>query len=300
MTEQFAAGVLAIQRPSVLAQVLREAGFSFKKQLGQNFLVDQHVLDQIIQAANLTSTAGVLEVGPGAGVVTQRLAAVAGRVVAVEKDASLRPVLERVLAPFPNVEVVYGDFLQVDLAALWREHFEGCDSVRVIANLPYYVTTPILFRLLEAGLPIAQIIVMVQREVADRMAAKPGGKDFGALTLAVQYYAEVERILRVPPGAFMPSPDVESAVVRLTMRVEPPVSGVSAEELFRVVRAAFSMRRKTLLNNLSQGLGLCKPVCTAMLEQAGIAPVRRGETLSLEEFAAVARAWKCVTRRGEP
>lgn len=277
-------------RPTVLKQLLAEHGFTFKKQLGQNFLIDGHVLDRIIEAAELSERDGVFEVGPGAGVVTQRLAEIAKSVVAVEKDRALAPVLASVLNQFDNTEVVFADVLELDLEELWRK-FDGCDRVSVVANLPYYVTTPILFQLLESQVRLQHIVIMVQKEVADRLVAGPGGKDYGALTVAVQYYAEVDRVVRVPPGAFLPPPNVESTVIRLRLRPNPPVDVGDSKGLFRVVRTAFSMRRKTILNNLTHGFGISKSVCTALLEDAGIEPSRRGETLSLVEFAAVTRVW---------
>lgn len=277
-------------RPTVLKQLLAEHGFTFKKQLGQNFLIDGHVLDRIIEAAELSERDGVFEVGPGAGVVTQRLAEIAKSVVAVEKDRALAPVLASVLNQFDNTEVVFADVLELDLEELWRK-FDGCDRVSVVANLPYYVTTPILFQLLESHVRLQHIVIMVQKEVADRLVAGPGGKDYGALTVAVQYYAEVDRVVRVPPGAFLPPPNVESTVIRLRLRPNPPVDVGDSKGLFRVVRTAFSMRRKTILNNLTHGFGISKSVCTALLEDAGIEPSRRGETLSLVEFAAVTRVW---------
>jgi len=281
---------LDMHRPSILRQVLGQHGFTLKKQLGQNFLIDKHILDRIVEAAELSAEDGVFEVGPGAGVVTQRLAARAKTVVAVEKDRGLASVLEVVLRPFENTEVVFEDVLKVDLPQLWKK-FADCRRVSVVANLPYYVTTPILFQLLESHVPLHHIVVMVQKEVADRLAASPGGKDYGALTVAVQYYAEVDRVVRVPPGAFTPPPNVESTVIRLRMRSNPPVNVADSAALFRVVRTAFAMRRKTLLNNLTHGFGITKAACVALLEDAGIEPSRRGETLSLAEFAEITKVW---------
>ncbi len=279
-----------VAKPSQLKALLARHGFSFKKQLGQNFLIDARILDMIEQAAELTDADGAFEIGPGAGVVTQRLARAAKRVVAVEKDASLGAVLNDSLAEFPNVEVVYADVLKVDLPELWTR-FADCRRVSVVANLPYYVTTPILFHILESAVRPHNIVVMVQREVADRMSAAPGSKDYGALSVAVQYHAEVDKVVRVPASSFLPPPGVDSMVVRLRCRNKPPVDVVDESTFFRVVRASFAMRRKTLLNTLAGPLGLSKDECLRLLEGCGIDSRRRGETLTLGEFAAIANAY---------
>jgi 16S rRNA (adenine1518-N6/adenine1519-N6)-dimethyltransferase len=276
-----------VVRPSELKELLYRHGFSFKKQFGQNFLIDERVLSRIVEAAELTARDGAFEIGPGAGVVTRRLARNAKQVVTVEKDRTLAPVLEDSLKGMENVKVVFEDVLETDLEQLW-ENFSDCDKVSVVANLPYYITTPILFHLLDSDIRLANIVVMVQKEVADRMMAEPGTKDYGALSVAVQYRAEVDKVVQVSPGCFLPPPNVESTVVRLRIRSEPPVK-VDNEKLFsEVVRAAFGMRRKTLLNALSAGLSLAKKDCEQMFETLQILPNRRGETLRLEEFAAVA------------
>jgi 16S rRNA (adenine1518-N6/adenine1519-N6)-dimethyltransferase len=279
-----------VAQPSQLKALLARHGFSFKKQLGQNFLIDARILTAIEQAAELTEADGAFEIGPGAGVVTQRIARSAKRVVAVEKDASLASVLDDALAAFPNVEVVFADVLKVDLPDLWTR-FADCRRVSVVANLPYYVTTPILFHVLESGVRPYNIVVMVQREVADRMCAAPGSKDYGALSVAVQYHAEVDKVVRVPPSSFLPPPGVESMVVRLRCRSKPPVEVLDEATFFRVVRASFAMRRKTLLNTLAGPLGLSKDECARLLDGAGIDGRRRGETLTLDEFAAIANAY---------
>jgi 16S rRNA (adenine1518-N6/adenine1519-N6)-dimethyltransferase len=283
-----------VAKPSQLKALLAHHGFSFKKQLGQNFLIDQRILDLIEQAAELTEADGAFEIGPGAGVVTQRLARAAKRVVAVEKDGSLAAVLNDSLAGFPNVEVVYADVLKVDLPGLWTR-FADCQRVSVVANLPYYVTTPILFHILESTVRPHNIVVMVQREVADRMCAAPGSKDYGALSVAVQYHAEVEKVVRVPASSFLPPPGVDSMVVRLRCRSKPPVDVVDESTFFRVVRASFAMRRKTLLNTLAGPLGLSKEECLRLLERSGVDSRRRGETLALDEFAAIANTYAGLT-----
>ncbi|KPV44637.1 16S rRNA methyltransferase [Alicyclobacillus ferrooxydans] len=278
-----------LARLSSLRELLQTHGFQFKKQLGQNFLVDARVLERIVDAADLIPGDGVFEIGPGAGVVTQVLAQQATQVVAVEKDRALAPVLDTSLAGLNNVKVVYADVLDVNLNEVWNE-FSNCARVSVVANLPYYVTTPILFHLLESGVPLHNVVVMVQKEVADRLVSGPGTKDYGALSVAVQYYAEVDKVLRVHPGAFIPPPNVESEVVRLRVRKQPAVIVPDQTLFFRVVRAGFAMRRKTLLNNLSHSFGFTKPDCEHLLLCTGIEPRRRGETLSLDEFARLTSA----------
>ncbi|MBX5437262.1 MAG: 16S rRNA (adenine(1518)-N(6)/adenine(1519)-N(6))-dimethyltransferase RsmA [Alicyclobacillaceae bacterium] len=279
-----------LAQPRQLKEVLARHGFTLKHGLGQHFLVDAGVLRDIVEAAGIGSEDGAFEVGPGAGVLTACLGHVARRVLAVEKDPALRPVLAETLDGLHNVEVRFADVLDLDLRDLWAA-FADCRRVAVVANLPYYVTTPILFRLLEAGVRMDVIVLMVQREVAERLAAHPGSKSYGALSVAVQYRAEVQRLRRVGPGCFLPPPDVESAVVRLRLRSQPAVEVDDDARLFQVVRAAFGTRRKTLRNALRAGLGLSGDECEALLAEAGIDASRRGETLSLEEFAAIANTW---------
>jgi 16S rRNA (adenine1518-N6/adenine1519-N6)-dimethyltransferase len=275
-----------VVRPSALKELLYRHGFSFKKQFGQNFLIDERVLSRIVEAADLTARDGAFEIGPGAGVVTQRLARNAKQVVTVEKDRTLAPVLEDSLKGMENVKVVFADVLETDLEGLW-ENFSDCEKVSVVANLPYYITTPILFHILDSNIRVTNIVVMVQKEVADRMMADPGTKDYGALSVAVQYRAEVDKVVQVSPGCFLPPPNVESTVVRLRIRSEPPVKVDNEKVFYEVVRAAFGMRRKTLLNALSAGLSLAKKDCEEMFETLQILPNRRGETLHLEEFAEI-------------
>lgn len=279
-----------IASPKRTKELLKKYGFTFKKSLGQNFLIDGNILRSIVSAADLGPHKGALEIGPGIGALTERLAEESGRVVAVEIDQRLLPMLSETLAPYPNVSVVHGDVLKVDLHELFREHFQGIESVSVVANLPYYVTTPIVMKLLEAKLPLSSIVVMVQKEVADRFAAKPGSKDYGSLSVAVQYYSVPELVTRVPHTVFIPQPNVESAVVKLAMREEPAVHVEDEELFFEVVQASFAQRRKTLLNNLQQRFfaGGNKDDCRAFLESCCIDASRRGETLDMAEFSRIA------------
>ncbi|MBX6352683.1 MAG: 16S rRNA (adenine(1518)-N(6)/adenine(1519)-N(6))-dimethyltransferase RsmA [Thermoflavifilum sp.] len=278
-----------VVHPATLKSLLARHGFTLKKGFGQNFLIDERVLARIVDATGVTAEDGAFEIGPGAGVLTRRLAMRARRVVAIEKDPALRPLLDEVLAGFDNVQIVFADALDVDLSALWCA-FDGCRRVVLAANLPYYVTTPLLFHVLESGVPLSAMVLMVQREVADRMMAAPGSKVYGALSVAVQYRADVERVCNVHPGAFLPPPDVESSVVKLSILPSPAVAVRDESLFFRVVRAAFGTRRKTLLNALAGGLGADKATVRGWLASAGVAPDRRGETLSLAEFAAIADA----------
>ncbi|WP_206831518.1 16S rRNA (adenine(1518)-N(6)/adenine(1519)-N(6))-dimethyltransferase RsmA [Alicyclobacillus fructus] len=269
-------------------ELLRRHGVIAKKGYGQNFLVDGRVLDGIVRAVEPDARTVVLEVGPGLGALTAALAARAKRVVAIEKDASLRPALEEVLGPHGNAEVLYEDCLKVDLRALVEPRLEAGDRLVFAANLPYYVTTPILFHVLDSGLPVARAVVMVQKEVADRMVASPGSKDYGVLSVGVQYRGEVRRVFNVPPSAFLPQPGVESAVVVIDCGKRPPVRASDEEALFRVVRAAFGTRRKTLENALAAGLGAPKEMVRQKIVAAGIDPGARAEQLSLADFVRLA------------
>lgn len=280
-----------ITRPSVLRELLGRHGFTLKKQLGQNFLIDSHALDSIVDAADIHADTSVIEIGPGAGVLTARLAERAERVLAVEKDESLRPVLEEVLSGTDNVTLLFADALEVSLEDWVGQHWGEVKRLVVAANLPYYITTPLLFHILESNLPVSDMVILVQKEVADRLLAKPGGKDYGVLTVMAQWRAEVQRVVNVSANCFLPPPTVESSVVRLAVRSQPPYPLQREAALRKVVRAAFGMRRKTLDNALAGGLSLSKSAVTHLLACAQIDGKRRGETLDLQEFARLANAF---------
>jgi len=266
---------------------MEKYGFKFSKSLGQNFLIDDQVIEDIMDGAEVGEDDYILEVGPGIGVMTQALAERAKKVVSVEIDSSLLPVLDETLEPHDNVVVVNEDILKVDLRKLIEEEFDG-HKPKVVANLPYYVTTPIIMMFLEEGIPVTDIVVMVQKEVADRIVSGPGNKIYGALSVAVQFYADPSVIVEAPKGMFMPQPKVDSLVVRMRIRETPKVDVKSRKMFFRTVKAAFGMRRKTLLNALSAGLGVSKDVVTEVMGACDIDPKRRGETLSIEEFGMLA------------
>lgn len=278
----------SLGNPRNTIEIIRKYQFSFQKKYGQNFLIDPHVLDKIVRAAEVTKEDFVLEIGPGIGTLTQYLAEAARAVTVVEIDDKLIPILRETLAAYDNVSILHQDILKVDLEQLVREENEG-RPIKVVANLPYYITTPIIMALLEGGLPVASITVMVQKEVADRMKVGPGTKDYGALSLAVQYYARPEIVASVPPNCFIPRPAVGSAVIRLTRHKTPPVSVQDAHYMFRLVRAAFNQRRKTLVNSLHHApeLSLSKEQVGSALEQMALSPTIRGEALTLEQFAAL-------------
>ncbi len=278
-----------LYKPSVMREVLGRHGFHFSKSLGQNFLIDGSVLDQIAEGAELSKDDVVLEVGPGIGVLTQVLCERAGQVVTVEIDRGLLPVLEETLSDYDNVEVVFGDILKLNLPQLFEEKFRG-KEVKVVANLPYYITTPIIMNFFEQKLPVERIVVMVQKEVGDRMQAVPSTKAYGTLSIAVQYYAEARIVTTVPSGAFFPSPNVDSAVIALVRRDRPAVDVKDEELFFRVVKAAFAQRRKVLPNTLSSTMGIEKGLLREALAMAEIDPMRRGESLSLTEFGRLADA----------
>lgn len=284
-----------VSSPRRTTEVMKSHGFTVKKSLGQNFLIDPNILDKIVDAAELSLDQGAMEVGPGIGALTQRLAAVAGKVMAIEIDGRLIPILRETLADFPNAHVVQGDILEVDIAELVEQHLNGVRPISVVANLPYYITTPILMRLLESKLPLRHIVIMIQREVAERLNAAPGTKDYGSLSVAVQYYAETKIVTHVPHTVFIPQPHVDSSVIRLTMREKPPVEVTEEGHFFRLVRASFAQRRKTLLNNLTsayihKGDTSTKEKLLQALSDCGIDPSRRGETLAIEEFAQLSNA----------
>ena len=272
--------------PQNTIEILQKYNFNFQKKFGQNFLIDEHVLDKIIRAAEITKDDYVLEIGPGIGTMTQYLACAAREVTAVEIDRALIPILEDTLKEYDNVSIINEDILKVDIAALAKEK-NGGRPIKVVANLPYYITTPIIMGLFESHVPLESITVMVQKEVADRMQVGPGTKDYGALSLAVQYYAEPYIVANVPPNCFMPRPAVGSAVIRLTRHQKPPVEVMDEKLMFRLIRASFNQRRKTLANGLKNSgeLNLSKEVITAAIEQLGKGSSVRGEALDLEEFA---------------
>lgn len=272
----------------VIRDVLERHGFHFSKKLGQNFLVNPSVCPRMAEACGATPESGVLEIGPGIGVLTRELAERAGQVVAIELDDRLPPVLAETLSGQDNVEIVQGDCLKLDLAALIAEKF-GDREVAVCANLPYYITSPIIMSLLESRLPVTNITVMVQKEAAQRLCAQVGTREAGAVTLAVQYYAEAETLFTVSRGSFLPAPNVDSAVIRLTVRKEPPCRVRDEKVLFRLIRAGFGQRRKTLLNSLGSA-GYGKDVLAAALVAANISPTARAEQLTLAQFAALADA----------
>lgn len=277
--------------PQNTIEILKKYNFSFQKKFGQNFLIDTHVLDKIIRAAGITKEDCILEIGPGIGTMTQYLAQAAGKVVAVEIDKALIPILADTLAAYDNVKIINDDVLKVDIRKLVEEE-NGGRPVKVVANLPYYITTPIIMGLYENHVPIESITVMVQKEVADRMQEGPGSKDYGALSLAVQYYAKPYIVANVPPNCFMPRPKVGSAVIRLTSHEKPPVDVEDEKLLFRLIRASFNQRRKTLANGLknSAELNLPKEVIVESIEELGKGTSVRGEALSLEEFAALSNS----------
>ncbi len=272
--------------PQNTIAVLQKYNFVFQKKFGQNFLIDTHVLDKIIRSAEITKDDFVLEIGPGIGTMTQYLACAAGKVVAVEIDRALIPILADTLDGYDNVTVINEDVLKVDIAKLAEEQ-NGGRPIKVVANLPYYITTPIIMGLFEKNVPIKSITVMVQKEVADRMQVGPGTKDYGALSLAVQYYAKPYIVANVPPNCFMPRPKVGSAVIRLERYEEPPVQVKDEKLMFRIIRASFNQRRKTLANGLknSPELDFTKEEIEEAIETLGKGASVRGEALTLEEFA---------------
>ena len=274
-----------IASPEVVHHICKRFGITMSKKLGQNFLIKRTVVDQIVRAADLHEGEPVLEVGPGIGTLTQGLAQSGADVTAIELDTRLLEVLDTTLAAYDNVKLIHGDVLKLHIP----EIMEG-KPFKVVANLPYYITTPIIMSLLESKLPIERLVVMVQREVALRMIAQPGSKDYGALSVAVQYYTEPDIVLDVPPKAFMPAPAVTSAVIRCVLRDKPPVDVIDEKRFFRVVKAGFAQRRKTFSNTMKT-TGLSKEQIEAILAKANIDGQRRGETFSLQEFADVANAW---------
>ena len=269
---------------SVIRDVLSRHGFSFSKGLGQNFLINPTVCPRMAEMGNAKPGWGIIEIGAGVGVLTAELARRADKVVCIEIDSRLLPVLDETLAEFDNIKIVNEDVLKVDLHKLIEQEFAGM-PVAVCANLPYYITSPIIMNLLEAHLPIASLTVMVQKEAAARLCAEPGSREVGAVSIAVRYYSDPKILFQVSRGSFLPAPDVDSTVIRLDVRDHPPVEVGSEDQFFKVVRAAFSQRRKTLPNTLSAGLGIPKAQAIEMLEKAGIPTNLRAEQLTLDQFA---------------
>lgn len=278
--------------PSATKEIINKYSFAFQKKFGQNFLIDSNVLESIIRGAEIIKDDFVLEIGPGIGTMTQYLCEAARQVVAVEIDKMLIPILEDTLSEYDNVEVINQDVLKVDIKSLAEEKNNG-KPIKVVANLPYYITTPIIMGLFESGVPIDSITIMVQKEVADRMQTGPGSKDYGALSLAVQYYATAEVILNVSATCFMPRPNVDSAVIKLTRHKEPTVNVADEKLMFKIIRASFNQRRKTLVNGLknSPELSFSKEQIVKAIEKIGKPETIRGEALTLEEFAELANAF---------
>ncbi|TFD98335.1 16S rRNA (adenine(1518)-N(6)/adenine(1519)-N(6))-dimethyltransferase RsmA [Jeotgalibacillus salarius] len=282
-----------IATPIRTKEIMKKYGFSFKKSLGQNFLIDPNILQNIVGHADLTKEHGAIEIGPGIGALTEHLARASKKVVAFEIDHRLLQILDDTLSPYDNIKILHQDVLKADVERVMAEEFTDVKDVMVVANLPYYVTTPIILKLLMEDLPIKGLVVMLQKEVADRIAAKPGTKSYGSLSIAIQYYTEAATVMIVPKTVFMPQPNVDSAVIKLVKRDKPPVELISEDFFFTVTRSSFAQRRKTILNNLTSQLPDGKEKkedILRALEQAGIEPSRRGESLSIPEFAALANA----------
>ena len=278
--------------PANTIEILKKYNFSFQKKFGQNFLIDTHILEKIIEEAQITQDDCVLEIGPGIGTMTQYLAENARHVVAVEIDKTLIPILEDTLSGYDNVTVLNADILKTNIQAICDEYNNGM-PIKVVANLPYYITTPIIMGLFESHVPLKSITIMVQKEVAERMKEGPGSKDYGALSLAVQYYADPEIVAEVSPNCFIPKPNVGSAVIRLTRYEKPPVDVKDESFMFGLIRASFNQRRKTLSNGLSNaGMGITRDEVTKALEQMGLSPTIRGEALTLEQFADLSNILK--------
>ena len=278
--------VPTLGNPKNTIEILNKYKFVFQKKFGQNFLIDEHVLSKIIRSAEITEDDFIVEIGPGIGTLTQYLAASAREVAAIEIDDALIPILKDTLSAYDNVTVIHEDVLKVDLCKLAEEK-NGGKPIKVVANLPYYITTPIIMGLFENHVPVESITIMVQKEVADRMKTGPGSKDYGALSLAVQYYAKPELVANVPPNCFMPRPRVGSAVIRLTRHTEVPVEAEDEKLMFQIIRASFNQRRKTLVNGLGNApeLHIPKEMTTEVLEEMGLSASVRGEALTLAQFA---------------
>ncbi|WP_053216961.1 16S rRNA (adenine(1518)-N(6)/adenine(1519)-N(6))-dimethyltransferase RsmA [Virgibacillus senegalensis] len=283
----------AIATPLKTKEILAKYGFSFKKSLGQNFLIDVNTLERIIAYAGIDKHTGTIEIGPGMGALTEQLAIHSSQVVAFEIDQRLVPILKETLGSYDNIKIINQDILEADISQVIKENFEPGQRIKVAANLPYYITTPILMKLLMDKLPVESFTVMIQKEVADRMAAEPNTKSYGSLTIAVQYYTEAHIAMTVPKTVFMPQPNVDSAVLHLTVRDQPPVEVQNEEFFFDLVQASFGQRRKTLRNNLNRHFAdqLQKPEIEKLLGKAEIDGTRRGESLMMEEFARLANTF---------
>lgn len=285
---------MKLYSPATISEVRRKHGFQFSKSLGQNFLTDKNIIDKIIEGSMIGKGDLVIEIGPGIGVLTAAAAEAAGKVIAVEIDRNLIPILKDTLSDYDNIEIINSDILKIDLSALLEQNElingQKREGVRILGNLPYYITTPIIMKILEDRVQTDSITIMLQKEVADRIKAQPGSRTYGALSVAVQYYCTVAHVANAPKEIFVPQPKVDSTVIRLDVRKEKPVLLSSEETFFAVVKAGFGQRRKTLLNSLTGIYGLTKDEIAVVMATAGIDPVRRAETLSLEEFAALANA----------
>ncbi|MDK2801548.1 MAG: rRNA (adenine1518-N6/adenine1519-N6)-dimethyltransferase [Clostridiales bacterium] len=277
--------------PKVIKEIIHKYGFRFNKNLGQNFLIDSNVLEKIIDAAEINEGTGVIEIGPGIGVLTQALAEKAGKVIAIEVDAHLIPILKETVGEYGNIKIIHDDALKINLKQIINSEFPNM-NVKIAANLPYYITTPIIMELLEKRLNIDSIVVMIQKEVAERMVAEPGEKEYGALSVVVQYFTRPQLITTVPPHCFMPQPKVDSTVIKLNVRKQPAVAVASEEQFFKVVKAAFGQRRKTLVNALSNSTSfkMSKDEIKQILKKLNIQETQRGETLSIMQFAELANA----------
>lgn len=276
-----------IATPIRTQEIMAKHGLTFKKSLGQNFLIDPNILRKIVSQAGLTKDSAAIEIGPGIGALTEHLARDAGKVLAFEIDQRLLPVLADTLSPYDNVKVIHSDILKADVEKAIQEELAGFEDIMVVANLPYYVTTPIILKLLLEKLPIRGMVVMLQKEVAERITAKPGTKAYGSLSIAIQYYTEADYAMTVPKSVFMPQPNVDSAVIRMIKRPEPIVNVIDEDFFFLVTRGSFVQRRKTILNNLQSAMPngkVKKDLILQALQEAGIDPTRRGETLSIKEF----------------
>lgn len=275
----------------VLKSIISKYGFTFSKSLGQNFLINPTVCPKMAQNSGADKSTGVIEIGPGVGVLTRELAAVSKKVVCIELDSRLIQILDETLADLDNVKVINADALKTDFAALIEEHFPG-DDVVVCANLPYYITTPVIMYLLESQLKISSLTLMLQKEAATRICAQPGSRDAGAVSLAVRYWGEPKVLFNVPRGSFMPAPNVDSAVIRIDIHQEPIVTSCSRKAFFKIVKAAFSMRRKTILNCISEHLRIPKSTVSQLLENSGIPSNSRAEQLSLKDFETIAATFE--------